>query len=550
MPAQLGQTKETAVSELKRLSEVKETFKYLVSRISAYRLPTNIGLVTFSHQVKVEQQLTPILYDFQNRLDDIVPEGATALFDSLVTAKEMLDTFRSCNPAAKCRIIVLTDGLDNQSKFKPGDVCLKLHSSDIVLDAIVIGTNETQDLFKMAKHTGGYAFHPQTRDMLFQIFLLDGCLDIKSRPNIQKLEIGNYASSVPKAADMQTIYEFPPCRTQTYENDSFIPLQDARRHFTSMFKRLGSGSSVTTSTKSTDSGRYSRSTGTTLVAGAGGQGRILLNEIIAMINNPHPSMDVYASESNMGIWKVVMVGPSGSAYGNGTFVLFVELGDQFPMRAPSARFKTPVLHPNVTKVTEPPPRFWKHFTDNSAQHGRICHEIFSREWQTGIHVFEVLQHIWGIFFSLEVCSRKPYPQHLRLLLTSILTGEGRSGPSVHSEILDRPRRWSTRGRGICQSLELLTEKVFCRKVDPAQVKYFASQTRQQHRAEILGSSNIGSASSSAASTMSSGSNTAVKNPFGTPPTSTWSRCLPKRRKLGLLSPPLTQQKKQTGRGDY
>ena len=355
MPAQLGQTRETAVSELNRLSEVKEIFKNLVSRISAYRLPTHIGLVTFSYQAKVEQQLTPILYDLQNRLDDIVAGGTTALFDSLVVAKDMLDTFKSSNPKAKCRIIVLTDGLDNRSKYKHQDVCSKLYYSDIVLDAIVIGTNETQDLFKMAKHTGGYAFHPQTRDMLFQIFLLDGCLDIKSRPDIQKVAIGNYATSVPKAADMQTIYDFPPGRTQPYENDSFIPLQVGHRHFTSMLNRLERSSSVTTSSDTTDSGRYPRRTGTTLVAGAGGQGRIFLNEIIAMINNPHPSMDVYASESNMGTWKVVMVGPSGSAYENGTFVLFVNLGDQFPMRPPSARFKTPVLHPNVTKVQSPAP---------------------------------------------------------------------------------------------------------------------------------------------------------------------------------------------------
>lgn len=354
MPAQRGQIKEMTVSELRRLSEVKEIFKNLVSRISAYRLPTHIGLVTFSHQAKVEQQLTPILYDLQNRLGNVVAGSGTALFDSLVTAKDMLDTFRSSNPTAKCRIIVLTDGEDNQSRYKPQDVCSKLYYSDIILDAIVIGTNATQDLFKMAKHTGGYAFHPQTRDMLFQIFLLDGCLDIKSRPDVQKVAMGNYASSVPKAADMQTIYDFPPCRTQPYENDSFIPLQGARRHFTSMFNRLGR-SNVTTSSNSTDSGRYSRSTGTTLVAGAGGQGRIFLNEIIVMINNPHPFMDVYASESNMGVWKVVLVGPSGSAYEHGTFVLFIDLGDQFPMRPPSARFKTPILHPNVTKVQSPVP---------------------------------------------------------------------------------------------------------------------------------------------------------------------------------------------------
>ena len=164
----------------------------------------------------------------------------------------MLDTFKSSNPKAKCRIIVLTDGLDKSSTTKPENVCSKLYDSGIILDGIVIGTTETQDLFKMAKHTGGYAFHPQPRDMLFQTFLLDGFLDINSRPDIQKVTVVNYASSVPKAADMQTILDFPPCRTQPYENDSFIPLQTARKYLTGMVNRLSRSSSVTTSIDTTD----------------------------------------------------------------------------------------------------------------------------------------------------------------------------------------------------------------------------------------------------------------------------------------------------------
>ena len=353
MPVQLGQTRETAASELSRLSEVKEIFKNLVSRISAYRLPTHIGLITFSATVKVDQHLTPILYDFQNRLDGTVASGMTSLFDSLMSAKTMLEEFRSNNPKAKCRIIALTDGLDNHSMCRPETVCSHLYDSDIVLDAIVIGTTATRDLFKMAKHTGGYAFHPQTRDMLFQIFLLDGSIDIKTRPDIQKVAISDYTISDPKTADMQTIYQFPPCRTQPYENDSFISLQDARKYFTTILNRQSRSSSGTTSSEVRSTIGSTRSSGTTLVSGAGGPGRIFLNEVIAMINNPHPSMDVYASESNMGIWKVVMQGPPGSAYEAGTFALFIELGDQFPTKAPSARFKTPVLHPNITKVQSP-----------------------------------------------------------------------------------------------------------------------------------------------------------------------------------------------------
>ena len=237
-----GNLQRSAADELSRLVEVKEAFKNLVSRISAQRLPTHLGLVTFSRLPTTKQRITPVLYDFQNQLDEIQAEDLTSIYDSLLRAKEMLDEFRSSNPRVKCRIVVLTDGEDNHSASKAQDVCSILYKSDIVLDAIVIGTNETEDLFKMAKHTGGYAFHPQTRDMMFQIFLLDGCIDIGSRPDIEKVPIDSYATSKPKVADMDSIYDIPPRRAQPYEDDSFIALEGASKHFASMLDRQDSSS--------------------------------------------------------------------------------------------------------------------------------------------------------------------------------------------------------------------------------------------------------------------------------------------------------------------
>ena len=339
---------------LSRLSEVKEIFKNLVSRISAYRLPTHVGLVTFSTAPKLEQQLTPVLYDFQNRLEKISAGGTTKLFDSLVTAKDMLQVFKKSYPGTKCRIIVLTDGLDNISENKPSDVCSDICRSGIVLDAIVIGTEETSALFKMAKFSGGYAFHPQSREMLFQTFLLDGFLDINARPDTPWIPLRNFNTSVPKQADMQTIFDFPPRKTQSWENESFFSLEGAHKHFTKMLNRLEKSDAASNTTVSSNAPKHTKSQKsgtTTLVSGAGGQGRVLLNELIAMMNNLHPSMDVYVSESNMGHWKVVMAGPSGTAYEKGIFVVLVDLGDQFPLRPPTIRFKTPILHPNVTRVS-------------------------------------------------------------------------------------------------------------------------------------------------------------------------------------------------------
>ena len=340
--------------ELSRLSEVKEVFKNLVSRISAYRLPTHLGLVTFStrEDISVEQELTPVLYDFQHQLDNTTPSGSTAIFDALMEANDMLTNFEWEFPRAKRRIVILTDGEDNQSKCKPEEVCRELYNNDIVLDAIIIGSHATKDLFKIVKHTGGYAFNPSSRDLLFQIFLLDGCIDLKARPDIEKVAIESYDVSRPKAADMKTKYDIPPCRAHPNENDQFISLQEASKFFSTMskgfVKSMKSGTSRSSAAMSITG--YSVDSGSTAVSSVDGQGRKFLNEVMAMINNPHESMDVYVSESNMGFWKVVMQGPPGSPYEKGTFLLYVDIGDSYPTVAPTAKFITPVLHPNITKV--------------------------------------------------------------------------------------------------------------------------------------------------------------------------------------------------------
>jgi hypothetical protein len=338
--------------QLSRLTEVKDVFRNLVSRISAYNLPVHLGLVTFSAQSSVKQSLTPVVLNFQCQLDYVSATGYTAIWNAIVTATQMLISVKANYPGTKCRIILLTDGDDNRSTYNPFDVCSKLYTNDIVLDAIVIGTDSTKDLFKIAKHTGGYAFNPKTRSALFQIPLLETFIDIKTRPDIVKVPITNFHNSKPKLADMPNSFDFPQCRPHINQDDYFIALRDAHRFLTSLSKQTVQATSdaSTLSGLSTRSGKTAMS-GTTL--GTPGLGRHALNEIRAMIDNQHEYMDVYVSESNMGFWKVVMQGPPESPYEDGTFLLYIEIGEQFPRKAPTARFITPMLHPNITKVLLP-----------------------------------------------------------------------------------------------------------------------------------------------------------------------------------------------------
>ncbi|KAF8536862.1 hypothetical protein BDD12DRAFT_849140 [Trichophaea hybrida] len=386
---------------LSRLTEVKEVFKNLVARISAYTLPVHLGLVTFSGggNVSIVQSLTPVANDFRDKLVHVVPSGSTAMWNALIKGKEMLSSLKATSPDSKLRIILLTDGEDNSSRFRPGEVCHQLYNEDVVLDTIVIGTNQTSDLFKIAKHTGGYAFSPQSRNSLFQIFLLETFLDIRVRPEIVRVPIIDYALSTPKEPDMKDIFDFPPMRPHPNQNDQFFSVRDANRFLASSrpyaftnitpssrassvfaaseiaFSRLGSISDTDT--------MMSDVTGRTLTPTSGSTRSESLREVRAAIDNHHDYMDIYVSESNMDFWKVVMEGPPGSPYASGTFVLYVEHGADLPRKAPLVRFITPILHPNITK------------------HGRICHPIFGREWNHGIRTHTLLQHVWGMLMTLE-----------------------------------------------------------------------------------------------------------------------------------------------------
>ena len=56
-------------------------------------------------------------------------------------------------------------------------------------------------------------------------------------------------------------------------------------------------------------------------------------------------------EGDLYKWKVVIPGPKGSAYEEGTFTLSFTFPDNYPFKCPDVKFITPMYHPNVKKDT-------------------------------------------------------------------------------------------------------------------------------------------------------------------------------------------------------
>jgi len=362
-----------APNDLKKLSEMKQVFSNIIDRMLGYQLIRNfVGVVTFSNanRILTKHRLSRISKaEFHDMVGDLHTEGTTAIWDALVMAKDMLVAFKNEHPETKLRIIALTDGEDNQSIHQPADVCQSLYDSDIVLDSIVIGSDSTRDLFKMSKHTGGYAFRPSSRSLLFQISLLEPFLDISARPDIVKVPITDYQTSVPKTQDMMTIYDFPPCRRHPLEAGSFLDMRQATQFFASRSSPLIRSAPGMTSSLAQDrapnrpgvrqffnrplliNSQPMRAASIRSDLSGASSGRIYLNEITQMANNLSSDMDVYINESDMSFWKVVLAGPQDTPYAGGAFILTVQMSQIFPQLPPTVRFFTPILHPNITKVT-------------------------------------------------------------------------------------------------------------------------------------------------------------------------------------------------------
>ncbi|KIW95993.1 uncharacterized protein Z519_03059 [Cladophialophora bantiana CBS 173.52] len=362
-PEELEQRELQKQKVLSRMAVTKQVFSQFINRLIAYNFPTNVGLVTFGTAVSISQRVTSVIENFRQAVDSMKEEGDTALWDSVALAADHLIESGRRYPEVKKRIICLSDGQYTSSVKKVEDVCRTLIQHDIVVDSVCIGEENNSALRTVSYLTGGYKFVPNSVEEASALCELEPVLSIHERPRIYRPMSASFFS-FPRTthsarADPVTRDDFPDRKTHENLSDTFIQI--------GRFERTG-GSRFSEQAQSSSSSIRSRR---------------LLEEIRDIANHSHPSYDVYISEINMGFWKIALQGPSGSAYASGAFVLYLDMGEDYPRKAPSGRFITPIFHPNVNR------------------HGRICHSIFDRNWTVDTTNKQILDTIFGLLLVPE-----------------------------------------------------------------------------------------------------------------------------------------------------
>lgn len=133
------------------------------------------GLISYNTQVKIVQPITDDRVKLVDAVNILEPGGDTSMYDALMQAEFALETI-----SGRKAIILLTDGLDNHSRYTATDVLDSIGPSGLSISTIGLGNAaqnrgsmtalDEKTLEFLAENAGGsysYVDDPQTLQILF-----------------------------------------------------------------------------------------------------------------------------------------------------------------------------------------------------------------------------------------------------------------------------------------------------------------------------------------------------------------------------------------------
>jgi ubiquitin-protein ligase/uncharacterized protein YegL len=379
-------------SYLTRIQTVKQLFHAYINRSQAYNYGSRIALMLFADESELACDFTSSLETFRHKVDRVEARGDTNLFEAINKAVKLLnDKHKEQFPKARKRIIVLSDGC-NTSKNKststePHMVAQNVQRSDIVVDVVQIGEEQNQDrnLRGIARASGGYCFAPRTLADALKLNELETFLCSLERPDSKRPELVSYPVQLGNLArrplDFCDETHKAPERKRVKELDS---------KFSPLVKCFG-GADVSAAPQATQAAPKqvlpeSKTTATAASVASHKkpemlrQKRIML-EMRALIRDPHKEFDIFVNPEDIGLWKLIVQGPSSTPYKDGCWVLYIAFGAEYPRKAPEVRFVTPIKHCNINV------------------HGKVCHSIFDKNWTPDTGIMTVLQCVYGLLLT-------------------------------------------------------------------------------------------------------------------------------------------------------
>ncbi|XP_029370788.1 uncharacterized protein LOC115051509 [Echeneis naucrates] len=342
--------------DIQKIHAVKELFDNFATRTMAYDFHHIIGLVQFNSEVKTLHTFTETLEKFKEHVHTLKPSGNTKLYDALLHGKHELEKVKKDFPDCRLRILCLTDGNDVRSTNKPVPVAVSLIRSNIILDSILLGKVDNNFLHGISIATGGCCFKPETSKDGLKLFETETVLSLEMRKPKDKADPSSITESLLKGFFATHGYDQCPKAILPSQMQNKVTVTE-----NVLKKRI----------QESKDGRFMD------------KDRRILEEMKSLHCNPHPFFTVFPSESDFTFWKIIMEGPPETPYEEGTFELFCQFGPDYPVKPPTVRFVTHIYHCNINNV------------------GRICHNIFDRNYNAQITMRDIFDAVFGLLIVPE-----------------------------------------------------------------------------------------------------------------------------------------------------
>jgi len=333
-----------------RYSAAAQMLSSICSKAYAYRCSSTFGIISFEKEVTTLMELCEIPQTFESVISGIKPKRSTALYKGIDLAISKIINVAPHYKNAIKRIVVLSDGKDTCGGINPIEIFKKLLENEIVLDAITINIEDTDNDLKLAAHfTGGVMFFPQNTNEGIDMCSHDGFIN----PNLRQFRKPFKASDI----------------SQNIVNVTRNALKD-QKDMSITLKKIDQAPSVIVPTIAIDSGskmsEYSVSN----------RLQSIVKQLKSIHNNKPNFFEVYVDDKSVDKWRVLfwVVDPR-SLYINCYWDLQIDFPIQYPKNAPEIRFLTVPYHVNIT------------------ENGRICIDTLHEQYNASKSIESILKDI-------------------------------------------------------------------------------------------------------------------------------------------------------------
>lgn len=342
----------TAIKGFNRLDFTSACFHIFLDRLQAIAQSIKIGLITFDHEIIVQKDLDDYSSSFHKLLDNVKPRGGSAIYKAIFKAISLLSTAKKDFSNAQLRIILLTDGGDNNGGVTPYNLLKLCCQHEILLDSFFIAKEFDAQLIGLTRLSGGCAFYDEDLNNIIKTIQRDEFIDISKR----KISIPNIAPS--ESALKQT----------SADHVNFL---NAGLEMKSAITESISGNFVTSKKMLVSVENYSSR---------------ILKELHLIYSLNLEYIKIFPNQQDIKVWKILLMGPENSPYANRWFYLSISFSNFYPKKCPIISFVSPPYHLNISNQ------------------GAICLDILGEGYDSRYHIIDLLMKIRSLLANPRIDS--------------------------------------------------------------------------------------------------------------------------------------------------